>query len=162
MIVNLVLFKYVCGNCRHEFTATELGGDFVYGEFLLRSTATRQEAYLNAITDGVFTEIANLVKADKTVQGLSELEVGKAVQSTFSIACDKASDGSEYQIGLKPRCPKCGGEKMRYWSQVTPVQPLKKDLNHVTHINWDTVDFEQKVARVKTALKELAGRLKTT
>lgn len=146
-----ILFRYHCGSCDFTFKVPELSE--AYGEFIMRSNKTDDSVYLNSFDDMVFDEVANLFKTNEVVKNTHKLDDADFFQSIFSISCDLASDGSQYQIGLMPVCPNCGSRNMISWGPTNPPEFLAEEMKTVKHECWNKLTDEEKRNLLNEAVK---------
>lgn len=146
-------YLYQCNKCKNKFKAPELLGE-PYGEFLLR-TKTGEIEYLFAIDSSEFLEVGNIVDKFLENTGISELGRAKVLHQLFGITCDLASDGTEYKIGGKPICPKCGSNEMYSWEPIYPVEIVEVDVPHVTHERWNKLSDVEKQSKIEEAVKRV-------
>ena len=89
--MKIILYNYNCGSCGFTFKVPELTE--LYGEFIMRSSKTNDLVYLNAFTDKIFDEIADLFKDNEIIKSTNRLNDSDLFQSIFSVSCDLASEG---------------------------------------------------------------------
>lgn len=138
-----LLYNHHCENCDKTFKAPELPER--YGEFILHSNDINDSVYLNAFEDQVFNEVKELYKKNENVKKKNKLSDTKLFQSIFSISCDLAADGSQYQIGFIEICPNCSSGSITSWSPTDPPEFLSEDIKSVTHNLWNKLSEEKKV-----------------
>lgn len=147
----LILYHYRCGCCDFTFKVPELPE--VYGEFIMRSNKANDSVYLNSFNDKVFDEVEYLFKTNEMVKNTDRLNDPDFFQSIFSISCDLASDGSQYQIGLMPVCPNCDSRDMASWGPTNPPEFLAEDIKSVKHEYWNKLTDEEKRDLLNEAIK---------
>lgn len=136
---NATVFRGKCEN-GHEFAAPGLP-DGSYGEFILTSDRNGDAAYLDAMSDETFDEVARFVR-DRRTPPKDELQRGALVQQIFSATCDLADDGSSYRIEGRPRCTTCGSRVLREWFPTNP--PVRVEVPPVTHEGWKRLRGEER------------------
>ena len=141
--MKLEKYKYRCSN-NHVFEADHLAGEFIYGEFLLRSEKTDEEAYLNAINDKSFNELASMINNNISLKGKDELQRADILQEIFGICCDPAKDGSVFQIKIKPKCQICGTREVALVGPFNLPMFVEKKIPHVTHVKWNSLSVADK------------------
>jgi hypothetical protein len=148
--MKLHLFEYYCRRDGLHFTAPEIVAG--YGTFLLRSTGTGEEAYVEAISDDVFAEVGRLVDRLPDAARLPGPERGALTQAVFSVACDPAIDGTPFVIGGKPHCARCGSDDVEFVQATGPPEFIDIDLSHVTHRWWSGLRPEDRRRLVEEAV----------
>jgi len=149
--MNLQLYIYNCGNCGNTFKSPELPGD-PYGEFLMHSV-NGEIAYLSSFKDAVFQEIESFFERSELLNNMDKINRVKIFHNIFGVACDPASDSSNYQIGRDPRCPKCHSNNKLSWHPTNPPEIIDMQINLVTHNNWNKLNQNQKEEILNNAIK---------
>ncbi len=151
------LFRWKCTcECGNTFETLELDDEFSYGEFILRNSKDELR-YLFAPEDKAFAELIKIVEENKAITPQTNLSLIVSLeQRIFAITCDKAEDGSAFEMNLNPLCPKCGSRKVVNWQQIRPIKPVEVDIKAVSHLHWDSLSQAEKKSLVEDALlKEL-------
>lgn len=131
--MTIVLYKFKCGGCGTSFDAPVAEG---YAEFTLRSEGADTPAFLDALEDPVYRE-ADMMLSDLGVyRGKAEVERVELLQNAFAATCDRDSDGSEFRIGLLPKCPCCGRRIATSWESTGEV--FTGVIGRVTHTAWSS------------------------
>ena len=146
-----MLYNFRCDSCGSRFKAPEITE--VYGGFIMRSNHINDSVYLNSLDDKVFDEMETLFKSNEIVKNNGRLNDTDLFQSLFSISCDLASDGSQYQIGLFPICPNCGSRNMASWGRTHPLELTEEDMEPVKHENWNKLTDMEKRNLFNEAIK---------
>ena len=150
--MKLIFCKYDCSHCKNHFKAPELSGA-VYGEFLLRSTASGEIRYLNAFNDSSYDEVSSLMLTNSEVAALSAVKRANLLQRIYGqVACDRDANGHAYQLGLHPTCPTCSTQTMSNWEFTEPPEFIEIDILPVTHLNWSILSNEVKQKLVQEVL----------
>lgn len=147
-----ILYDYRCECCDFTFKVPEMI-DEAYGEFIMRSDKTNESVYLNSFVDIVFDEIENLYKNNELVKNTGRLDDKELFQSIYSISCDLANDGGQYQLNLMPLCPNCGSRNMATWGPTYPFEFPMEGLKPVTHEKWNKLTTKEKQDLFDEALK---------
>ncbi len=145
------LYNYRCGCCEFVFKSPELTE--TYGVFIMHSNKVDDSVYLHSFDDKVFNEVDNLFKENEIIKNTNRLNDSDFFQSVFSISCDLAKDGSQYQIDAFPGCPSCGSRNMASWSRTTPTEFVAKDILPVKHECWNKLTGEEKKYLFNEAVK---------
>jgi hypothetical protein len=153
--VKLPVGSYRCADCATEFEAPLLA-EFTYGEFLLWSGAGRM-AYVNAIEDGVFAEVAELFRSEAPAEPDLN-DSARAMQRFFGeVASDPDPDGAPYEIGGFPPCPSCKGARMAAWGPARPTKICEIEPDLLTHARWNSMSRSQKADAVRRARASARG-----
>lgn len=153
--MKMQMIKFQCAKCGSQFKAPDLGFDS-YGEFLLRSVGNADEAYLDAMEDGTYQEVSELLKSHTRLLGIKPNAFAAVLRRTYGlIACDPDQAGGPFQIGLFPRCPSCDSQEMASWEATDPPEFIEKALPPVTHLTWADLSHAEKVSRVDNVLSQL-------
>lgn len=150
--MNPICFKYICATCGNQFTAPGMP-DAAYGEFVVRSQASDLCAYMSAFEDGVLNELGAILKQNSAEWSVAESQIPDLQQKLFSITTDRGEDGSHFEIGLAPKCPKCNNRNPASWAEEEPIR--KSELKSVTHDDWTKLDRGAKERMVKMALDKM-------
>jgi hypothetical protein len=132
--MRLVLFYHICKACGTRFTSPSVSG---YGEFLMRS-AQGDIVYLNAIKDPLFDEFYNVI--DEYTGSLKQHKKDEILRHNFGFACDRAADGTFYQITNKPKCSNCHAEEYTAFGITNPPESVDIDIKPATHNLWNSLD----------------------
>lgn len=153
--MKLQVFNFKCAECGKQFKSNDLASGS-YGEFLLRSSTSANEAYLDALGDGTYQEVIDLIKADEKMAAKKPNAIADVVRKTYGeIACDPDEQGNHFRIGEFPKCPVCGSQKMESWEALDPPQMVEKNVPHVTHKVWDALSSVEKKEVVSRVLKTI-------
>jgi len=151
--MKLQLVTYVCGNCRSRFRAPELLGG--YGSVLLRSEGRGRETLVDFFDDGgVMAELTRLAKRLPLVSGLTDRRLGELAQYLFGKTVDPDDDGSRYGIGVPPRCPVCGSNRMDWWEATEPPEFVELEVPSVTHKRWQALSEKEKLDELEIAAND--------
>jgi hypothetical protein len=132
--MKLIIYYYICKACGTEFKSPEVNN---YGEFLLRSE-NGELAYLNAIEDRVFNTISKILKLTPKYKG-NEIDKVKILHKNFGFTCDRAKDGTFFQITNNPKCPNCNCSEYSSYGVTSPPENVNLDLEKVTHNFWESL-----------------------
>ena len=146
-------YKYVCKSCAKTFKSANLSENH-YAEFLMR-TKTGKMAYLFAIGDEVFSKIKHQFESMPKLKNIDTLARVTILHQIFCITCDLANDGTEYKIGGKPICPKCGSNKMYSWESIYPPEMVEMNVPHVTHDRWNKLTDAEKKSKIEEAVERV-------
>ena len=150
--MSAILYNYVCALCGTKFQASGVP-EMSYGEFVLR-TISGEEAYLEAITNEAFNEVARGVRAHPSLAGTDQSESGDVAQKVFGVACDLSPCGQRYYIDLNPICPNCSSQEMASWGELHPQQP--SPIPSVTQTRWALMDGAEKADVINKAISDLS------
>lgn len=149
------LAYYTCGCCECKFTAHKLIAGS-YGEFLLRSAGTGQEAYLNAMADDTYMEVNNILASLPQMMNVKPIVKAGYLKSIYGlVACDTDNNGYPFEIGLNPKCPRCSSREIKFWEVVEPIEVIDKDIPFVTHFRWNKLSREDKIILVTESLSKI-------
>ena len=151
--MKLQIFRYRCAACRKWFEAPEIR-EYAYGEFLLRSNSG-EIRYLNAILDGVFSEVDSLISLDSRVITFDKFRRAELLHDIFGLACDPDSTGGIFRICRNPRCPACELDSVAEWESTEPPRYIDIDVPEVSHLEWEELNDDEKNARIRRALNSL-------
>lgn len=150
--MHLQLLNFKCGQCTRSFSAPVMPAG-THGEFVLRSTGSLEEVYLDARRDQTYDEVEILINRNPVMLDKDEWYRAHVLQKAYGeIACDPDSTGSPFSIGKLPNCPHCGSANAHSWRFVDPPQFLDKALPPVTHHEWAGLSPQRKQARVDAVL----------
>jgi hypothetical protein len=142
----LVIYKYTCARCGSTFDVPSPIG---YGDFMMRSKGTGAPVTLAAIDDPVFAEVDQLLGSLNAYRGAAERAQADILHRAFSVACDVADDGTEYEIDAKPSCPVCHSREMASWSPTGDLWPESRPVPAVTHHAWERLTEAEKLALLR-------------
>lgn len=146
------MYKYKCASCGTVFHASG-APEMSYGEFVLRSDAG-EEAFLEAVTNNAFNDVANIVRAHPSLKGASQARSGDVAQRIFGLTCDSSPSGRPFHIEMNPTCPDCSSRQMTSWREVMPQQTT--DIPMVTHHRWDQMNQKEKEMFINKAIIQLS------
>jgi len=150
MLIKCNLFKYRCGKCGTNFEVpVYLAG---YGNFLLRSYASDEMAWLNAIASHAFKEGSKLIKAHPKVINLKSNAQSNIVQDIIGSIYDKNSQGNDFGINIDPKCSHCGEQKTASYEEVQPSKLVEIDVQPITSNHWDNLLESEKKSLVDELL----------
>ncbi len=147
--MTLLLWTFRCSKCGEVYESLGLP-EWAYGEFLMRSP--RETAYLNALDDCVYQEVADIMESLSEMRSVLESHRADLLQAIFGYACDTDSDGAQFSIGRHPPCPNCGSCEPESWQTVEPIQWIDYDLPHITHQRWYALDKRERRSLVCHAI----------
>jgi hypothetical protein len=148
-MMTLQLFAFECAHCSEEFLAPQYAG-FEYGRFLMRGSNTDELRLLDALSDAVYTEVAELLAEHPSARTLSEVQQADILQNVYGIACDTDRRGGEFRIGIPPQCPKCDSRRMQRYRSTE--QFVEVDVPPISHSEWNMLSDFEKMTRLETAL----------
>jgi hypothetical protein len=108
--------------------------------------------YVNAISDPVYKEVSQILKAIPANQGKSDIEIAETLDTVFGVSCDTAQGEREFVLNAPPCCPKCGSQDMSYWEATDPPEYSEQLLDTVTHNKWNCLSSTDKEKLVVQAL----------
>jgi hypothetical protein len=146
-----ILYNYRCESCDFTFKVPEITE--AYGEFIMHSDKTNESVYLSGFDDKVFTEVIKLYENNEIVKNTGRVYDAELFQSIFSVSCDLADDGGQYQIRIMPLCPNCGSRKMASWGPTNPAEYSKEDIKPVTHEKWSKLTDIEKQDLIDKAIE---------
>lgn len=148
-------FNYHCTNCNCVFKVPKLANQ-AYGEFLLRSSDGSDEAYLNAFNDPTYDEVHQILKSNVKTAHKSANALADILRKIYgAVACDPDGAGGAYQLAGSPKCPSCGSQESASWEATEPPEYIDKEVNPVTHSNWNQLASEEKAHKVDAVLSLL-------
>lgn len=103
--------KFECGHCADEFEALTCCTQ--YGNFIVRSSAMKLTAFLDARSDGI-AEIHRVVDDDPRLRGMYVATIADVIRAVIEEVADEANDRSRYRITELPPCPQCGTWSSRF------------------------------------------------
>lgn len=142
-----LLYRYICSKCEEKFNAPGVS-DFSYGQFIMFSESGFYSAYLDALSDPVYSEMDHIIKTIPPIIEMGEDFQADFFQNVFSITCDLAPDEGLYCIGKQPACPVCHSQKMKSWEPTDPQEYA--DTPSVTHIEWERLTNADKRKKIET------------
>jgi hypothetical protein len=151
--LNLIMWVYECERCGTRFERPDLPEN-VYGHALMISD-TGATAYIDLLESPTFDEVSEMV--DTHMPTSDEWARADAMPKVFSVACDRAPDGSIYRCNRMPLCPNCGSQAMRNWQPKDPVQRVQCEVAVVTHHGWNSLSPGDKNDKVREALREIGA-----
>jgi hypothetical protein len=154
--MKLQFYRYTCRDCQKYFKVSELPGD-PYGEFLLRSE-TDQVAYLDSYAKEEFSEIGKLVDHNKRAKIFDEGLRAEVFRQIYGDMCDRAPDGSRYDIYGLPLCPHCHSNKNLSWIPTDPPEYVYEEMKELTHHRWNQLTKNEKKELIDNAIKLLLER----
>lgn len=146
--MSAVLYKYTCASCSAEFEASG-APEMSYGEFILR-TESGEEAYLEAVCNGAFSEVSDIVEAHPSLAKAGQNKVAGVIQKVFGVVCDPSPKGHRFHIEMKPTCPACKSREMASWEAVYPLQ--LSPIPSVTQTRWALLGNAEKADIINRAL----------
>ena len=147
----LITRIYKCEACGRNFDILALP-EGTYGEFILYSQ-DGEMAYWNALTDPVFDEVGDVTKNLPALEFKSEINKSSAYLAICGICCDRAKDGSVFQ--LRPICPHCNSDRTTFIREPEPMESATVEVPHVTHEHWSQLSTKE---REQVLLSELARK----
>jgi hypothetical protein len=150
-MIKSLIFWGKCNKCQKEFYFPSDPGDYEFR--LLRSRKERITALIY-FDDPFYKEVWNFVKNDLKNKNISEDDMIDKFDSIFGKLCDKAPDGSLYDMAGKIRCPNCNESEISY-GPVEPPKYTQIDPLTITHTEWDKFSEKEKIEKVKQSLLEL-------
>ena len=153
--MKLIIVDYGCALCGRDFSAPDVP-HVLYGEFLLRSHGAGRMAYLNALADEPYQEVAQLVMAHTGVDKSSSV-LGSLLHGVYgAVACDPDQDGNAFHLELTAPCPHCASQQISARRIREPVEVEDVAVEPVTHALWDSMGQEERARRVASQLKTLS------
>jgi hypothetical protein len=150
--MRLQLLQVSCAHCGQDSTVSVMP-DGVHGQFVLRSDASLDEAFLDALQDPTYDEVDAMLSRSRRLLGKDDWFRAHALQRTYGeIACDPDSTGHSFRIGKLPNCPQCGRAVLK-WQRVEPPQFIDRDIPHATHRRWEKLSALEKEFRVDDVLE---------
>lgn len=156
MLINkkVVAFKTICDSCKHEFETYDLS-EFAYGERILLTEDGLNYAYIHCIESPAFREVSSMVDDvlgtnDKNWRFASKRTV--CFNKVFGATCDKINSKLLDASRTKRRCPICGYDETSRW-EFNPVKFVELELNEVTHVDWNQMEYAEKKEVVMSSLK---------
>jgi hypothetical protein len=149
--VDVWRFTGICVN-GHNFVTHQFP-DFQYGEGLIRTSDPRDLAFVQAVDDPIFEEIASIVKDLVTAAGKKNW-YANCFDQVFGIACDPAPSGQRYSLTEKVHCSVCGSTELISYGPGEPPQVDTIELPHVTYAAWQQLSHDEKRERLQIALRE--------
>lgn len=140
-----------CKNCVCHFSTVDFP-EFEYGLRLLRSRSGKHLAAVDTFADPVFDEVRLLV--NQLVPGQPWQRVVPCFEKVFSSVCDPAPDGTQFQLGAPPICPRCGSQGVNVVDGV-PLTSENVDCPNVTHAAWEQMSGHQRRQQVMHQLMVL-------
>jgi len=151
-MMKLQLLQVSCAHCRQDSTVSVMP-DGVHGQFVLRSDASLDEAFLDAMHDPTFDEVEAMLSRSWRMVGKDDWFRAHVLQRTYGeIACDPDSTGHPFRIGKLPNCPQCGGAVLN-WRAISPPQFVDCEIPSVTHRVWERLSELQKEFRIDDVLE---------
>lgn len=121
---------------------------------------TRVEGHAAALcgeqSGGIFGEVDALLAGLPEWDRLSDSEQGLWTWRMLGIICDPGPDGSEYEGGTHPACPRCGAREMRGFSAPPEQRIIDVDMPLVTHQGWAEMTRDERRDRLRRRALELA------
>jgi hypothetical protein len=145
------MFWNRCNDCGHEFET--VGGRDDYETRLLLSKDQHLPALIWCDTDPVFREVYTIVETFLHTQGLSLPIIVRVFNEIFGEICDKALDGSPYDMSGKRWCPNCHSSSISYGPTEPPVFK-ELDLPAVSHKHWDKLSHDEKTTLIIQLIKK--------
>lgn len=106
-------------------------------------------AYLNAIYDPTYRELDSLLQQQPGVKPMTPNKRAELLRAMYgAVACDAAVNGRVFNIGWRPKCPACSSTVMHFWKEVEPEEFVDLDVTAVSHVLWQSLSEEQKIARL--------------
>lgn len=153
--MKLIIVDYRCALCGRDFSAPDVP-HALYGEFLLRSHGAGRMAYLNALGDDPYQEVAELVVAHTGVDRSSGV-LGSLLHGVYgAVACDPDQEGNAFHLELTAPCPHCASQQLSARKIREPVEVVEVAVDPVTHALWDAMGPEERAMRVAAQLKALS------
>lgn len=146
--MKLTIISFTCARCGENFRAPGLPFDS-YGEFLLRSLISAEEAYLDALDDKTFLEVESILRLNHRVASSASVDVADLLQENYgAIACEPDRFGRPFKIGVFPCCPYCNSQEMSSWDEVDPPEFVEKNVEYVRHDHWASLTEGEKMCVV--------------
>jgi DNA-directed RNA polymerase subunit RPC12/RpoP len=156
--MNAIAYIYKCADCDKEFEAPETP-ELSYGLFVMRVKGSIEAAFLDATNDFAFLESLEIVKRHPLVKVLGSEIRGKVQQAIFSVTCDTTPNGKQFEIGIPPTCPSCGGQRMQSWCPIVPDRSWPLPI--VGHVSWESKSATERELAIDSAIRRfLAARPK--
>lgn len=151
--MKLQLLHVTCAQCgRDSHVAVMPEG--IHGEFVLRSSGSLDEVYLNTLHDPTYDEVDALIRQSRRLIGKDDWFRAHVLQSTYGeIACDPDSTGSFFRIGKLPNCPLCGHASLHSWKALNPMQFVDRNIAPVSHQRWLALSEARRGFRVDDVLE---------
>lgn len=143
------LGEYSCFSCGRRFTVPMLG-DFSYGIFIMFSATPGQMAWLEALTDKVFDEVAAILHGFPDFASIDELTQTDVLHALFSLACDPDPHGRPYF--LSTACSRCGGFDVKFRGELEQPELFEVSIPDVTHGAWLALDPSARILRLRQGL----------
>lgn len=141
-----------CKKCGVVFETLSDPGD--YSTRLLLSEKTYQAAIVLCDKDPAFKEVYKIVKKYLVKKVSTAIEAAEMFDDVFGRICDKAPDGSNYNMTGKRKCPKCQSIDIEYGPTDPPVYRAEQ-LREVTHMGWDRLSIYEKEVIVKGTIEKI-------
>ena len=151
-MMRFLIFWNKCKNCDHAFNTLSDPGR--YDLRLLLSEKTHQPAIVKVDADPAFSECYRIVQEYFKPKGYTALKTAKSFNAVFGKICERAPDGSIYNMTGKPRCQNCGSYDMSF-GPYEPAVYEDHDPPEVSHKIWDNMHREEKEKLIKDLLGDL-------
>ncbi len=146
------VFWAKCLKCKASF---EFIADDADGMRILRSRKELIPAKVSWLNDTVFDEVGDIVEEYYIKSNLDPIEIARKFSHVFGRICDKAPDGSQYDMTGFLICPLCSNTFIDY-GPFDPPKFIKEDeVPDVTHGKWDGMTDKEKRKTVYEILADL-------
>ncbi|RRS05303.1 hypothetical protein EIP75_07080 [Aquabacterium soli] len=152
--MKLQLLHVTCAQCGRD-SHVGVMPEGIHGQFVLRSTDSLDEAFLDTATDPTYEEVDALLNRSRRMIGKDDWFRAHALQRTYGeTACDPDSTGSFFRIGKLPNCPLCGHASLHSWKALSPPAFIDREIAPVSHRAWLALSEAQKEFRVDDVLED--------
>ena len=155
-MVKVVNSKFECQDCGQTSLIPMLS-DFQYGEALLRSE-TPQWVYLNMFADKTYEELHGIIKNnfDDIFTKNNDFNSGNKIFD--EICCDPDEFGKKYTDNFRPpNCLYCHSVNGLVSDYSGPNFKRIREIPDCTHVFWNDLSEDEKIAAVGNAIKEILG-----
>ncbi len=146
------IFWNKCNECGFSFETLSDPG--LYSFRLLLSEKEHRPAIIKCDNDPAFSEVYEIVERLLKNKGYKTIQRAGIFNKVFGYICDRAPDGSRYNMSGERKCPNCGSVDVSH-GPYNPAVYQEENPPDVTHDQWDILDDHSKEKEIERRIRSL-------
>jgi hypothetical protein len=150
--MKFLIFWNKCNKCGFSFETLSDPG--LYSFRLLLSEKEQHPAIVKCDDDPAFSEVYLIVDRLLKNKGYKTIQIANIFDKIFGGICDRAPDGSRYNMTGEKNCPNCSSKDIDF-GPFDPEVYREESPPEITHNQWDILDDRNKEKEIERRIKSL-------
>jgi predicted Zn-ribbon and HTH transcriptional regulator len=150
--MKFLIFWNKCKKCGFSFETLSDPG--LYSFRLLLSEKAQCPAIVKCDDDPAFSEVYEIVERLLKNKGFKAIQIANIFDKIFGYICDRAPNGSRYNMTGEKNCPHCGSDDIDF-GPYDPEVYREENPPEITHVQWDKLDRRSKEKEIELRIKSL-------